>query len=368
MFINAGRQGASLPTHENRRHESGVTHELGVLAMEAVIDGRLKATLTMGNPKQGGKKNEVEVEIRPEDIKRVVPSYVYWTSDQCDTKYKGSQYGRIIDEKGLFTTALEYWETVMGVTPHASNQLLPVFAYQWLIYEQGMTGASGETKVWKEEAPKHYVPFKNKLAFLRGIAGWVEPEGWKDGFPGVRRQRLLLRYPPAVPAWGKRSSVCPAGSAYYPIVRLELKPDSEIHKVYQIAEVIPCVEQLIGDRWEPDVEAWPAATFSIESRFDPEAGPLDENGSQSEEERKRLEAIYERNGVWRNVEEELHESLIFTGGYEAEDFGSEVYVEEQPEDEVYLEDEESEETEPDAVTETESEEEADYGEAESVRG
>ena len=28
LFLNAGRQGMSLPTHENRRSESGVSHEL----------------------------------------------------------------------------------------------------------------------------------------------------------------------------------------------------------------------------------------------------------------------------------------------------------------------------------------------------
>ena len=180
-----------------------------------------------------------------------------------------------------------------------------------------------------------------------------------DGFPGGKRRSLLQRYPASTPAWGTQNSVCPAGSSYYPIVRVELKKDSELYVKFKVTEEIACVEQIVGDRWDGDVEAWPAGTFSIASRYNEDDGPVDETGAQTEREREIQSKARERNGVWRSVSAELEESLLFGGGYEAEDYGSEASDEEL---------EESEESSEVVVTESEApESEADYGEAEESR-
>ena len=248
---------------------------------------------------------------------------------------------------------------MIGVTPNATTQWLPTFLQQWLIFEVGIADTAGKVKVWTDEIPEDYVPLKDKLTYLRQMREGQEPEGWVDGFPGARRRSLLQRYPASTPVWGKTNSVCPAGSSYYPIVRVELKKDSELYVKYRVTEVIACVEQIVGDRWDGDVESWPAGTFSITSRYDEKDGPVDETGAQTDAEREFQAKVRERNGVWRSVEAELDESLLYGGGYEAEDYGSDAYDEEL---------EESEESSQVVVTESEvPESEADYGEAESAR-
>ena len=168
---------------------------------------------------------------------------------------------------------------------------------------------------------------------------------------------MLARYPVAVPSWGRENSVCPAGSSYFPVVRMESRPNSELYLKYKVMEVIPCVEQLVGQPWSNEVETWPAGIFSISSRFDPADGPVDATGAQTEGEHEFLSQMRERNGVWRDVTLELQESNIHSGGYDAEDFGSELsYEADEEESAVTISEEEVPESE------------ADYGGAESARG
>ena len=65
LFLNAGRQGMSLPTHENRRSESGTTHELCVLTMEAAMTAKLKASLLVSDPKRQGAEKEGDLFRHP---------------------------------------------------------------------------------------------------------------------------------------------------------------------------------------------------------------------------------------------------------------------------------------------------------------
>ena len=82
---------------------------------------------------------------------------------------------------------------------------------------------------------------------------------------------------------------------------------------------------------------------------------------RTEAERRFQAEVRERNGVWRSVDKELEDSLIYQGGYEAEDYGSDGGDDEELE--------ESEESSEVVVTESEvPESEVDFGEAESTRG
>jgi len=107
---------------------------------------------------------------------------------------------------------------------------------------------------------------------------------------------LLKRYPVAVPAVGNEIEANPRGSGYYGVVRMDLAEHADLYRCMKIRTVIPCKEQLLNRYTYDMVEAWPLDTLLVI----PGPPPSASSGLSS-----IPEGVFQRNGVWLQVEDEL---------------------------------------------------------------
>ena len=126
--------------------------------------------------------------------------------------------------------------------------------------------------------------------------GFRPPSSWVDGQPDDLTWAMLKRYPVAVPALGDEDEMNPRGSGYYGVVRLDLAEHAILYTGLKVKTVIPCKEQLLNRYTNEWVEAWPLDTLTVVPA-----------ASASSAMPSIPEGVFERNGLWLNVDDELVE-------------------------------------------------------------
>ena len=111
--------------------------------------------------------------------------------------------------------------------------------------------------------------------------------------------KTFATFPAAAPEWGNADEMAEmVGCAWYPIIMVQLRTDSDICKEFNVSWIFPCVEQICVT-WGEDsvVEAWPAgAAWVSDLETEDEAAA-----------RRRAEVNdrdFTQNGVWRYASEE----------------------------------------------------------------
>ena len=120
-------------------------------------------------------------------------------------------------------TRWSWFNSTMQMEPTESTAKLPAFMMQAMIYERGYPTLGGDTK---SDLPNGYVPFTQKVKFLRKAATWEEPPLCRNGMPSEVAWRMLSTRPCSVPSFGESSALSPTGASWYDIVQIEVAEHS----------------------------------------------------------------------------------------------------------------------------------------------